>query len=449
MFEFPAVFYSDVRIEKVFRSLIRIEMGKLEEVKEKSEAGAFIRLYDGKRWYYASTTDISSVNSELSQLAKLAAAADQKAIAKLTARMEKNNGDFCSFTSQSVAKTSLQDKITLLESYADLIKNDSEITHWSASYSDSHICKDIYSSLATDANAGLHFDTQTAGLRLGIRFGSDANVFSETWCKAETGFEQLKQLQAEAKKYIEQARDYFHRAENIEGGVYTVILSPLAAGIFAHESFGHKSEADFMIGDAAMLKEWQLGKKVGSEHLSIIDDGNLAGSGFTPFDDEGTRAKRTPLIEKGVLRGRLHSSVTAADLDEAVTGNARSISFEFEPIVRMTATYIEPGQISKDELFAGVERGIFIDSVKHGSGMSTFTLAPSMAYLIENGKITKPVRFSVITGNVMQTLDHIDAVSDKLEILSFVGGGCGKMEQYPLPVSFGGPYVRVNQINVQ
>ncbi len=448
MFEFPEGFYSDVRIERIYRSLIRIEMGRLEEVKEKSDTGAFIRLYDGRRWFYASTTAISSVNLELSQLARLAEKPDAQAIARLTTRMEKNVGDFCKFAGQSVAKTGLKDKIVLLESYAGLVQDDQEITHWSASYSDSHISKEFYSSLST-ADSGLKFDTQTAGLRLGVRFGSGANVFSETWCKAETGFDQLKQLHAEAKKYIEQARDYFHRAENIEGGVYTVILSPLAAGIFAHESFGHKSEADFMIGDAAMLKEWQLGKKVGSEQLSIIDDGNLAGSGYTPFDDEGTQAKRTALIEKGILRGRLHSSITAADLDEAVTGNARSIGFEFEPIVRMTATFIEPGQLSKDQLFAGVSRGIFIDSVKHGSGMSTFTLAPSMAYLIEDGKITRPVRFSVITGNVMQTLNHIDAVSDKLEILSFVGGGCGKMEQYPLPVSFGGPYVRVNQINVQ
>ena len=448
MFEFPEDFYSDVRIERIYRSLIRIGMGKLEEVKEKSDSGAFIRLYDGKRWYYASTTDTASINQELAQLARLADKPDKQAISRLTNRMEKNLGDFCIFAAQSVAKTGLKDKISLLESYAALVQNDKEITHWSASYSDSHISKEFYSNL-TNTDTGLKFDTQTAGLRLGVRFGSGANVFSETWCKAETGFEQLHQLHAEAKKYVEQARDYFHRAENIEGGGYTVILSPLAAGIFAHESFGHKSEADFMIGDTAMLKEWQLGKKVGSEQLSIIDDGNLSGSGFTPFDDEGTRAKRTALIEKGILSGRLHSSITAADLGEAVTGNARSIGFEFEPIVRMTATFIEPGELSKDQLFAGVSRGIFIDSVKHGSGMSTFTLAPSMAYLIEDGRITRPVRFSVITGNVMQTLDHIDAVSDKLEILSFVGGGCGKMEQFPLPVSFGGPYVRVRQINVQ
>ncbi|MBU1108227.1 MAG: TldD/PmbA family protein [Candidatus Riflebacteria bacterium] len=446
MFEFPDGYYADVRIERVFRSLIRIEMGRLEEVKEKSDAGAFIRLFDGKRWFYASTTDLSELNNELKQLAKLASPPDLAAIAKVTVRLENNSGDFCKYKKQSVAKVDLQQKIALLDSYAALIKDDSEVTHWSATYSDSRSEKEFYSSLQKE---GLVFDTQTAGLRLGMRFGSGTNVFSETWCKAEVQFEQLNKLHDEAKQYIEQARDYYKRAEKIEGGIYTVVLSPMAAGIFAHESFGHKSEADFMIGDTAMLKEWQIGKRVGSEQLSIVDDGNIPGSGFTQFDDEGTRAKRTMLINKGVLQGRLHSSITAADLDETVTGNARSINFEYEPIVRMTATFIEPGQISKDELFAGVERGIFIDSVKHGSGMSTFTLAPSMAYLIENGKVTKPVRFSVITGNVMQTLNQIDAVSNKLEILSFVGGGCGKMEQYPLPVSFGGPYVRVNQINVQ
>ena len=105
--------------------------------------------------------------------------------------------------------------------------------------------------------------------------------------------------------------------------------------------------------------------------------------------------------------------------------------------------------MTKEELIKGVKYGILIDTIKHGSGMSTFTIAPSMAFLIEDGKITKPVKFSVISGNVMKTLDQIDAVSDELELLSFVGGGCGKMEQFPLPVGFGGPYVRVKEINVQ
>ncbi len=81
--------------------------------------------------------------------------------------------------------------------------------------------------------------------------------------------------------------------------------------------------------------------------------------------------------------------------------------------------------------------------------MSTFTMAPSLSYVIRDGKIAEPVNISVVTGNVFKTLSEIDGVSNELELLSFVTGGCGKMEQYPLPVGFGGPYVRVNNLNVQ
>lgn len=445
MFKFPSAFYSDVRIEKVFKTLIRFEMGRLEEVKIKNDEGAFIRLYDGSKWYYASTTDLSNINDELSNLASLATAAANLQNDSTVKKMQINKGEFLTFAGHKISNISLEDKIQLVKSYAELVSKDKDITHWSSNYSDTYCEKRIFSSLGTD----VRFDNQIAGLRLGFRFGSGANVFSETWCKALDKYEGLAELHNEAEEHISRARDFFRNAETIDGGTYTVVLSPMAAGIFAHESFGHKSEADFMIGDETMIREWQIGKKVGSDVLSIVDDGNVAGSGFTPFDDEGSKGSKTVLINKGILSGRLHSASTAANLDESATGNARSISFEYEPIVRMTATYIEPGTVSKEEVFKDIKHGIFIDSVKHGSGMSTFTLAPSMAYLIENGQVTRPVRFSVITGNVMKTLDQIDAVSKDFEILSFVGGGCGKMEQYPLPVSFGGPFVRVKEINVQ
>ena len=88
-------------------------------------------------------------------------------------------------------------------------------------------------------------------------------------------------------------------------------------------------------------------------------------------------------------------------------------------------------------------------SIKHGSGLSTFTMAPSLAYRIKGGKIAEPLNIAVVTGNVFETLGEIDGLSDKLELLSFAEGGCGKMEQWPLPVGFGGPYVRVKNMNVQ
>ena len=169
---------------------------------------------------------------------------------------------------------------------------------------------------------------------------------------------------------------------------------------------------------------------------------------YVPFDDEGCRAKTNYLIKDGVLTGRLHSSVTAAFLEEAPTGNARALNFEYEPLVRMTTTYIDKGFQTKEELFAGIKEGIYIDNLNHGSGMTTFTIAPRRAYMIRDGKLAEPVRISVITGNVMNTLYEIDGISDQVELFSFALGGCGKMEQYPLPVAFGGPYIRVKGIQV-
>ncbi len=204
-----------------------------------------------------------------------------------------------------------------------------------------------------------------------------------------------------------------------------------------------------MIGDETMMKAWALGTRVGSPELCILDRGDLEGNGYVPFDDEGTRARCNPIIKDGILTGRLHSAVTAAALDEELTGNARATSFEFEPIVRMTNTYIGSGSLTRDELFAAVDEGIFIEALNHGSGMSTFTIAPRRAYMIRGGEIAEPVSISVISGNVMETLHNIDGFSDQAESFSFALGGCGKMEQFPLRVGFGGPYIRVSGIFAQ
>ena len=242
---------------------------------------------------------------------------------------------------------------------------------------------------------------------------------------------------------------YAHNAVPVVPGVYTCILSPVVTGVFAHESFGHKSESDFMIGDETMRREWALGTRVGADILNIYDTGIPEGSGYVPYDDEGTKAGKTYLIKDGILTGRLHSAYTAAALDEDVTGNARAMSFEFEPIVRMTSTCIGAGSQTVDELFAGVKEGVYIQDYKHGSGMSTFTIAPNVAYMIRDGKLAEPVRVAVITGNVMETLHRIDGLSQDAHLCSQSTGGCGKMEQWPLRVAFGGPYVRVQGISVQ
>ena len=115
----------------------------------------------------------------------------------------------------------------------------------------------------------------------------------------------------------------------------------------------------------------------------------------------------------------------------------------------MTNTYIEPGNSTFDELVAGIDEGYFIDTVSHGSGGSTFTIAPSVAYEIKNGKLGDPVKISVVTGDVFETLMHIDGLSNETVFEDGVFGGCGKMEQFPLHVLDGGPFVRVKEMNVQ
>jgi TldD protein len=219
--------------------------------------------------------------------------------------------------------------------------------------------------------------------------------------------------------------------------------------VFTHESFGHKSEADFMLGDQTAKNEWKIGTKVAADCVSIVDfGGEEENSGYCPIDDEGVIKQKTYLIKNGILQGRLHSLATAAEFGEQPTGNARAISFEFEPIVRMTNTYIEAGQQTESELIAKVKEGLYLADVRHGSGLSTFTIAPIKAYWIRDGKLAEPVKVPVVSGTVFDTLNKISGVAKKVGIQSSAFGGCGKDEQAPLRVADGGPVILIDEMQV-
>ena len=203
--------------------------------------------------------------------------------------------------------------------------------------------------------------------------------FSGHWQKGATRFDELRGLEDEIREAVAEQTAFLRESVPAETGKFPVVLSPMAAGIFAHESFGHKSESDLMLSDETMKNEWRIGMTVGSPILSIADCGDVPGCGFVPYDDEGTRARKNYLIKNGVLAGRLHSAQTAAVLEEAPTGNARAVDCSFEPIVRMTTTYIEGGELDFEQLIAPIRKGYYIKTIRHGSGMSTFTLAPSIA----------------------------------------------------------------------
>lgn len=445
MYSFPKGLYTDVRLEDISLAEITYQNGDLSENLNRKSKGGFIRIYDGQRWYYSSTTDISNIQKEIDELALMARRNNSIEEDPIVKKLETNKGEFYEFKDKNLRNISQDKKLNLLKSYFPLVENSKAIKRWRGIYIERQINKEFYSS----KGANLKFDYQTCAVVFRYSLNVDGKTLDEGFDKTTTEFNELKNLETEFKEKLNKHIDFTKDSKAVEPGKYTVIFSPIATGVFTHESFGHKSEADFMVGDEVMMKEWTLGKKVGSDKLTIVDTGQIIGSGFVPFDDEGTKARKTYLIKDGILSGRLHSSLTAESLNEKVTGNARAVSFEFEPIVRMTTTYIEAGEKSKENLISELKEGILIEDINHGSGMSTFTIAPSVSYMIRNGKIAEPVNISVVSGNVMKTLHEIDGISKEIELLPFALGGCGKMEQFPLQVGMGGPYIRVNNITVQ
>ena len=445
MIRFPDGLYSDVRLEESCSTLVRFALGDLEEQRVRDYRAAFIRVFDGRRWYFAATSDSDGIQSELDSLAALASPDRRIMTHPVVEKLQCNTGKYLRYDGSPVSGIDEKSKVDLLGSYFPLLSGRDRVKTWTALYRDRHQVKRLLSSKGADVT----FDTQNAGITFGFGLASGEKRLTESFHRGGTGIDCLDGHHEAFREKLETSEDFLERSMLVKPGTHTVILSPFAAGIFTHESFGHKSEADFMVGDETMLREWAMGSRVGADILSIVDDGNEPGTGYVPFDDEGTRAARTWLVRDGILSGRLHSASTAADLGEEVTGNARSVSFEYEPIPRMTTTWIEPGTKTRDDLFSEVANGLFVDTVKHGSGLSTFTIAPSMSWMIRDGRLAEPVSVSVISGNVMQTLSDIDGLSDTLELFSIPSGGCGKMDQAPLPVGFGGPFVRVARMNVQ
>jgi TldD protein len=234
-------------------------------------------------------------------------------------------------------------------------------------------------------------------------------------------------------------------AQPVKGGEYTVVLDNHLAGVFAHEAFGHLSEADHVYENQRLRDILVLGRKFGEEHLTIADGGALPGErGSFKYDDEGVPTSVTPLIQNGVLVGRLHSRETAAKMGEKVTGNARATSYRHRPIVRMTNTFIDKGNVPVDQIFADIKEGVYCKNTHGGeTSMEMFTFSAGEAFMIRDGRIAEPLRGVLLSGNVFQTLANIDAVGDDLSFGA--GGSCGKGEQSGLPVGHGSPHIRIRR----
>lgn len=238
-------------------------------------------------------------------------------------------------------------------------------------------------------------------------------------------------------------------AREPEAGSYPVVIAPGWGGVLVHECFGHSMEGD-TIRKQTSIRATQMGRQVASKGVTIVDSGLVPWSrGSFRVDDEGTPAQRTVLVEDGVLVGYLWDTLNARLTGNRSTGNGRRASYRHYPLCRMTNTYIEPGSETPAALIASIDRGLFCKEVAGGSvnpADGNFSFQVTLAWQIENGRLTHPVRNATLTGNGNDAMMKIDGLGNDLEI-SGSTGSCGKSGQWK-PVGVGQPTVRFSGFTV-
>ena len=442
-FVFPENLYAEVRIEDTFTSYYYLKNDTVEQNGENNVIGAKIRVFDGKMWYTSVTNNLNSIQNEIDSLALVAKQNKNIQKNKIVKNLGSSKAKILKFQDEkSVRNITVEQKSDLCMNYKKMCTDKSvkeiQMTHTSFyAYSTK---KEFYSS----KGAEIIQDYQ----RCYFYFGYELNINGGNFYPGKQlfgfYFDELLNKEDVIIKELKKGIDFARNAKPVVSGDYECVLAPAVTSIFTHESFGHKSESDFMLNDKVLQQEWVLGKKVGNEKVTIVDEGDTLLQGYCPYDDEGNKKEKVFLMTNGILTGRLHDAKSSSVLNEKPTGNARAQSCYNNPMVRMTNTYIANGSDIPEKMIEEVKNGLYIYDCNYGTGNSTFTIQPNKCYIIRDGKICEPVLVNVITGSVFQTLFDIDAVGNDLE---FFSGTCGKNGQ-SVAVAMGGPTIRVKKLTI-
>ncbi len=257
-----------------------------------------------------------------------------------------------------------------------------------------------------------------------------------------------ERLQFLAKEAVSRTMILFD-ARRPPAGEMPVVLAAGASGILLHEAIGHGMEADFNRKNTSIYAS-MLGKKVAPDFVTIVDDGTQEGErGALNVDDEGTPCDKTILVDRGVMASYLHDAISARHYKVRPTGSGRRESFRHAPMPRMRSTYMENGPHTRDEIIASVKKGIIAETFTNGQvqiGAGDFTFYIKNGWLIEDGKITAPIKDINIIGNGPEALRNVTMVADDCK-LDFGGWTCGKDGQ-SVPVSQGLPTTLVSKLTV-
>lgn len=447
-FSDKAVSFADIRLEDRSGTNLYVTNGSLRSFNRTSTAGAVARALAGECWGTASSTRQFSEKEFLNLLEKAAK------MAKACSKHSRRDIDLSGI--KGIEKTvhqqvkedprdvSTEEKIELLMNLDKAQKVNEKIVNTNSGYGDARrvyrLVNTAGSKLEWDESRVLVFTQAVAREGSNVQFDFDK-------VDGTSGFELARSVDPEAygsntaKGAIE-----LLLAEKPPSGRLTTVIDGNIAGLIVHEVCGHASEADEVVKGRSFLTGL-VGKTIGTELVSMVDDGTLKGpAGTIPFDSEGTPSSRNVIIENGVFKGYLHTLETAMLMSVQPTGNGRAQDYNRRVFARMTNTFFGKGDWKDEEIVEDTKDGLFI--TKFTSGMEDVVGGGVQGtalkgYIIKNGEKTQLVRKLSIAGRVLELLKTVDAVGDTL---SFSGGTCGKGEEDFIPVSSGGPNMRVELI---
>ncbi len=427
--------YVDIRAGNGNNTSIIMKDGDLQEINTGNSLSVRIRVLNNGAWGFAYTNDLCKLEEIAKTSIKISnSLKGDESLSKADIIQDKVASD----VKIPVSNVSIEEKKEII-SEASKAANLDQITSTTVSYSDSQKNEVILSSEGTQ----IEMDTTRVAMFLNAA-ASDGQIMQigHNSIGGVKGFEAIANEDIETfGRQIGQKAVRLLKAENAPSGRFPIIADPNLTGVFIHEALGHAVEGDLILKNDSILKD-KLGNKIGSDIVNIYDDASLKeGFGYYPYDVEGVKTKPNHLVKDGELISLLNSRETASKLNMKSSGNARSIISD-KPIVRMSNTYLEPGDMSFEELIEDIPDGIYLKGSRGGevdTGKGIFQFNAAEGFKIENGEITTPLRDVSLSGNILKTLKNVDAIGNDFELSV---GFCGKDGQ-TAPVGDGGPHTRI------
>lgn len=440
--------FADIRIVGLRGFRIEIADGRLKELRFISERGLAVRCLIAGKWGFTSTsilipTEIEKACKRACKLAK-SASKESKASFRPSCKPTKLSSKVVPIIDPS--SIDVEEKLKLCSEMERIMRSAStSIKSTSSAYFE------LEETVYVANNLGLHAEYSIPSLIISATaYASEAGIIQRGYEShgGTGGFELLKERDPRdvAQRALQDALELLN-AKSPPAGKYTCILDPELAGVFIHEAFGHACEADIVLQGGSIL-EGMLGKKVGSEKVTVKDDPTIKGLyGYLPVDCEGISGVGTTIVDRGFLRSYLHNLETSAKMSTASTGNARAQGYGSVPLVRMTNTFIDRGDWKAEELLQDLKRGVYAQGSHYGyvdPAKGEFVFKCAKLYIVENGEKKQLCRDAALSGYTLDVLMNVEAVADDL---SFKPGLCGKEGQL-VRVTTGAPHIKVRDVIV-